>query len=270
MIAPRVTDSRPFAAVLISLIGLCWLALLLWGTSPHRRFLSHDVLDELGGRITFEYLGIALIFVVAWVLMTAAMMLPTALPLLLLFQRFVSTRGDRWAVTGAVIAGYLATWGTFGIAAHLGDLVVHTAVAQSHWLEDRSWLLATVTLAIAGAYQFSPLKYFCLEKCRSPFSFVVEHWHGRTPKRDALRLGFDHGVYCVGCCWSLMLLMFAVGIGNIAWMLALGIVMAAEKNLAWGHRLSTPLGVVLLGAALGLLAGNLGVSPACAHDGGGC
>jgi predicted metal-binding membrane protein len=103
-----------------------------------------------------------------------------------------------------------------------------------------------VTLLVAGAYQFSPLKYHCLEKCRSPLSFALEHWRGRRERLHALWLGVHHGLFCIGCCWSLMLLMFAVGVGNLGWMLALSAVMAAEKNLPWGRRLSAPLGVALL------------------------
>jgi predicted metal-binding membrane protein len=98
----------------------------------------------------------------------------------------------------------------------------------------------------------------------------VEHWSGRKPKLDALRLGVHHGLFCVGCCWSLMLIMFAVGVGNLGWMLGLGTVMAIEKNLPWGRKLSTPLGVLLLSIGVGLLAANLSVGVACAHVGGAC
>jgi predicted metal-binding membrane protein len=271
MIAPRITDNRPFGALLIALVILCWLTLFLWGTSPYRRFLSHDSIGDLGGRISLEYTGIAIIFVAAWLLMTVAMMLPTALPLVLLFQRFVATRPNRWTLTAAVIVGYLAVWVLFGIAVHVGDLGIHTLVSRSHWLEDRSWALGATILAAAGVYQFTPLKYLCLEKCRSPFSFIVGHWRGRNPRLDALRLGVHHGIFCVGCCWSLMLLMFAVGVGNVAWMLALGAVMGVEKNMPWGRRISTPLGLLLLSVALGLVLGHVGVTTVCAHDAtGGC
>ncbi|HLF78019.1 MAG TPA: DUF2182 domain-containing protein [Dehalococcoidia bacterium] len=270
MIAPRITDNRLFAGLLMALVGLCWLTLFLWGASPYRRFLSHDAIGDLGGRISLEYTGLALIFVAAWVLVTVAMMLPTALPLLLLFQRFVAARQDGWVLTAALIVGYLAIWVLFGVAVHLGDLGIHTVVSRSHWVEDHPWVLGATTIAAAGAYQFTPLKYFCLEKCRSPFSFIVGHWHGRTPMMDALRLGLHHGVFCVGCCWSLMLLMFAVGVGNVAWMLGLGAVMAVEKNMPWGRRISTPLGVLLIAIGVGLALAGLSLGTACAHDGGSC
>lgn len=206
----------------------------------------------------------------ASVLMTTAMMLPTALPLLLLFHRFVFKRRDAASVTALVIVGYLAAWALFGALAQVGDLGLHTAISQSHWLEERTWAIGAITLIVAGGYQFTRLKHLCLEKCRSPWSFIVEHWHGRAPRLDALRLGVSHGIFCVGCCWSLMLLMFAVGAGSFGWMLLLGSIMAVEKNLSWGRRLSTPLGVVLLAVGVGIMVANVGLGTACAHDAGAC
>jgi len=103
---------------------------------------------------------------------------------------------------------------------------------------------------MAGLYQFAPLKYHCLQKCRSPLSFIMGHWGGRRERAQAFRLGAHHGLFCVGCCWSLMLVMFAVGLGNLGWMLALAVVMGVEKNMPWGKKFSVPLGVILLGWGL--------------------
>jgi predicted metal-binding membrane protein len=270
MIVPRVHDHRPLATVLISLSLLCWVVLVAWGQSPYSRFLSHGSLADLGGNVGPEYLVFASAFIAAWVLMTIAMMLPTTLPLVLLFGGFTARRPDRPVLTPLLIAGYCLVWVVFGTLAHLGDLAVHTAVARSPWLEDHAWLLTAGAFLAAGIYQFSPLKSFCLKQCRSPYQFIVGHWHGLTPRLDALRLGAHHGLFCVGCCWALMLLMFAVGVGNLAWMLGLGAIMAVEKNTAWGRRLSSPLGVLLLAAAAVLILGNAGLGSACAHDGGTC
>jgi predicted metal-binding membrane protein len=101
-------------------------------------------------------------------------------------------------------------------------------------------------------YQFSALKYRCLDKCRAPLGFLVEHWRGARDAWQALSLGGKHGAFCVGCCWAMMLLMFVVDTADIGWMLALGAVMAAEKNLlaGAGGRLAAPVGAVLLLAAL--------------------
>ena len=135
----------------------------------------------------------------------------------------------------------------FGVAAHAADCFVHEIVERSSWLEARAWLIGAATLILAGAFQFSRLKYRCLEKCRAPLSFVTEYWRGRNERRNAFSLCIHHGIFCVGCCWALMLLMFGVGVGNVAWMLGLGAVMAAEKNFSWGPSLSAPIGVALLG-----------------------
>lgn len=263
MIAPRIEDRRPFTIVLVALIALAWAVLVVWGQSPYSRFLSHEALGELDGARGLAYVGVASVFVAAWTLMTVAMMLPTSLPLLLLFQRFVSRRSDSVRLVALLVGGYLSVWVVFGAAAHLADLGLHAAVQQSRVLEERSWILGAAPLILAGVYQFTPLKYFCLDKCRSPYAFILSHWHGRNQKLEAFLLGVHHGIFCVGCCWSLMLMMFGVGVGNLGWMLAIGAVMAVEKNMPWGRRLSAPLGVVLLAAGMTLVVTH-SASVACA------
>jgi predicted metal-binding membrane protein len=107
-------------------------------------------------------------------------------------------------------------------------------------------LLGSAICVIAGAFQFSSIKYACLDRCRSPFSFVAEHWSGRHAHVDSLLLGLHHGLFCVGCCWALMLLMLLPGAGNLGWMLALAAVMAVEKNLSWGRTVVKPIGATLI------------------------
>jgi predicted metal-binding membrane protein len=153
------------------------------------------------------------------------------------------------------------------VAAHLLDAAVQHAARQSDWLLFNGWIAAALVLAGAGLFQFSRLKYRCLDKCRTPFSFLSRHWRGPTPRRSSLRLGLHHGLFCVGCCWAIMLLMFVVGTGSVGWMLALGAVMALEKNTPWGRHLSYPLGGVLLAAAGVVTAANLLVLQVCGRDG---
>jgi len=118
-------------------------------------------------------------------------------------------------------------------------------------------MAGVAVLASAGAFQFSALKYRCLDECRTPFAFVASRWHGRAPVREAFRIGIDHGVFCVGCCWALMLCMFVVGTGSLGWMLALAALMAAEKNVPGGAMLRLPIGIGLIGAATVVLVAHV-------------
>ncbi len=199
-------------------------------------------------------------------MMTTAMMLPTTLPLIALFHRVTAQRHDRLRLVILLVAGYLGVWSLFGVFVHLADFAFHVVVAQIAWLESNHRAIGAATLAVAGVYQFTPLKYKCLDKCRSPMSFIVEHWRGSSEGRQALLLGVHHGIFCIGCCWALMLLMFAVGTGSVAWMLVLGGIMAVEKNATWGRRLSMPLGVFLIGLSIMLgLGPELGGVPVHSH-----
>jgi predicted metal-binding membrane protein len=248
----HVHDRRLVLALLALLSALAWLVLWGWGQSPYGRFLSHEVLGH-DAPVDGGWLLLPLVYVAGWLVMTVAMMLPTSLPLIGLFHSLTRRRPDQAALVSLLIAGYLATWLLVGIVIHAGDWGLHSLVERTAWLHKHSWLFGVTILALAGIYQYTPLKHHCLDKCRSPLSFVAEHWRGRGERVQAWWLGVHHGLFCVGCCWALMLLMFAVGVGSLGWMLALGVVMAIEKNLPWGRRLSAPLGAALLVWAAGLL-----------------
>lgn len=201
-------------------------------------------------------LRFSLIFVGGWTLMTIAMMLPASFPLLVMFHSMVRGRVTAPWLVAAVILGYLAVWLAVGAVLQLFIWLLHTGADRVVWHPVAPHIFSAVVLCIAGLYQFSPLKYACLEKCRSPLLFLVSHWRGNAATLQALHLGAAHGLFCVGCCWSLMLLMFLVGAGSLGVMLILGALMAMEKNFRWGQRLSAPLGFLLLAAAgVTILAG---------------
>jgi predicted metal-binding membrane protein len=250
------SDGRLFTLILLATIAVAWVALITWGASPYGALLRHDAIGHTRLHLDVEYARTALLFVAGWTLMTVAMMLPTSLPLILLFRTITQRRTNRGELTALLIFGYLVMWTAFGVLAHFGDFWLHRFVESDGWLHANTWLLGAGPLLVAGVYQFTPLKYICLDKCRSPYSFIVEHWQGGNERLQALGLGLHHGLFCIGCCWSLMLLMFAVGTGSLVWMLALAIVMGTEKNMPWGRRLSTPMGVVLLTAGLTVFAMN--------------
>jgi predicted metal-binding membrane protein len=219
---PTVQSRSVLAGLLTMLTALAWWSLWMGdsvGLAHHAIHAGH---------------ASAAVFIAGWTIMTIAMMLPTSAPLILMFHRMKDGRAGPVAL---LIAGYLAVWIAFGA------VVFVLREALSGLVEGT--IASAAILLIAGLYQFSSWKYACLDKCRSPMGFLMGHWKG-----NAFRLGAEHGALCVGCCWSLMLVMFAVGTGSVAWMLALGIVMAAEKNLPWGRKLSAPLGVVLIAGAI--------------------
>lgn len=262
----RARVGAGFPPLALGLAALSWVSLLAWEASPYGRYLHHGDWSSLGlGAVICAavpggaWLVPGLLYAGGWVVMSTAMMLPTAMPLIRLFDRMIVSRGDRATLHALLIAGYLAAWAGFGIAAHLLDGALHWGLGGLPWLAANPWAPGAAVLALAGAFQFSSLKYHCLDKCRTPLGFMMSHWHGPNPRQEAITLGLAHGAYCVGCCWALMLLMFVVGTGNIGWMFVLGLLMALEKNHPWGHRIAAPLGTSLLCLAAFISARGLGI-----------
>ena len=179
--------------------------------------------------------------VLMWWLMMFAMMLPSAAPTILLYGRVRQMRGSDAAIaqTWIFLAGYLAIWLLFAVAAAAGQQMLSGGAMM---LADER--LATGVLIAAGAYQLSPLKSACLRQCRSPAQFLSRHW--RPGAIGALRLGALHGAYCVGCCWLLMTLLFVGGIMNFAWIAALTLIVGVEKLLPGGEWLGRIAGVALI------------------------
>lgn len=256
---------RVFLPVLAGLAALAWLALWAWARSPYGRYLDHGGDWTASGPAAFLCRAIPggdvilplVLYGAAWILMIAAMMLPTTLPLFDIVDRLTARRPDRGRLLMLLGLGYAAVWSAFGVLAHL----LHTALlglfARIPVLAWHGWLVGAAGIALAGAFQFSALKYRCLDECRAPLGFVMRHWHGGSAARRAFMLGAHHGLFCVGCCWALMLLMFAIGMGSLGWMLLLACAMAVEKNLPWGRRISAPLGIALLGGAIAMVIANV-------------
>jgi predicted metal-binding membrane protein len=244
--APR-RDRAILTGLLLALAGAAWLALWLWEGSPYGHYLHHGA-DA--GPLPLE----AALFAVGWVLMIVAMMLPSSIPLVMTFGALVGRRRDPGRLVALLLAGYLVVWGGFGLAAWVLDRGVHAAVEALPWLAEHPQLIISTTLLAAGLWQFSPLRDRCLEECRSPLGFVINRWRGTSERREALAMGIAHGAFCVGCCWSLMLVMFGVGLGSLSAMLVLGGLTAIEKNLPSGRRLTRPLGGLLILAAVYAIA----------------
>jgi predicted metal-binding membrane protein len=218
-------------------IALAWAVALAAQASGAAEALHHDGLLE-GGLPHWAALGL---FLASWQLMTAAMMLPSSMPLIRLFW---ATSGRREALA-AFLGGYALVWSVFGLVAFAGDAMLHRVVHALPALEQRPWLIAGGVLVTAGAFQFTKLKDACLEECRHPAMFLMRGYRQGTGA--AFRLGREHGVFCLGCCWALMLVMFAAGFANLLWMALLAAVTAYEKVGLHGRALTPALGAALLG-----------------------
>ena len=227
----------------LAAIAAAWAAAITAELSGAASALHHDELIEGG-----QSLGPALVaFLLAWQVMIAAMMLPSSLPLMGMFAT-ASARAPRpGRAMAAFLGAYALVWSLFGAAAFAGDAGVHALVNAWPWLEAHDWLIAPAVLALAGAFQFSPLKDACLRKCRHPASFMVRHY--RRGPGGGFALGLRHGAYCLGCCWALMLVMFAVGVASLVWMALLTALMVYEKTRPTGHKAVPVTGVTLLAAA---------------------
>lgn len=226
-------------------IGLAWAVALVTEATGSASSLHHDQLIE-GGAVP-RWAALAL-FLGSWQLMTAAMMLPSSLPLVRLFW---AASGRRQALA-AFLGGYAVVWSIFGLLAFAGDGVLHVLVRALPILEERPWLIAGSVLVTAGAFQFTRLKDACLDECRHPAFFLTRNYRQGTGA--AYRLGRDHGIFCLGCCWALMLVMFAAGFANLAWMAVLAAVTAYEKIGRHGRALTPVLGVMLAGWGAVVLA----------------
>ncbi len=195
-----------------------------------------------------QLMGLSL-FLISWLMMTMAMMLPTMIPLLLMFYRITVDKPLQTLLMVSVTGGYLSVWCLFGVIIFYGSLVIKY-IFSNIFHGQQAWLLSASLLFIAGIFQFSSLKYQCLRKCRSTYGFIVTHWRGGNTLWQSFRLGTAHGLFCIGCCWALMLLMFIVSAYHLVWMLALALVMAIEKNVSWGSKITKPLGILLVFVAM--------------------
>jgi predicted metal-binding membrane protein len=185
-----------------------------------------------------------------WAVMMTAMMVPSAAPLILLYAGALRANGNAHIArqTYALAAGYVLVWALFSVAATALQRMLANALVLTPMMEPAAAATTAVLLAIAGLYQLTPLKRACLRICRSPLSYLLQHWHPGTS--GAFQLGMRHGTYCLGCCWALMLLLFAGGVMNLVVIVVLTLWVLAERFVPFGELASRAGGVVLLAAAL--------------------
>lgn len=234
------------AGCVVVIVGLGWLFVALLTVTPGSSWLA--AMQALcrtvpEGAWNFSATAIA---VAMWSAMTLAMMLPSAAPMILTYAEIAETaarKGERIVSPLMIAAGYASVWLLFSIAASAIQIVLTRAALLDPDPTSTGRFLAALILIGVGLYQFSGLKHACLARCQHPFPFFFSNW--ATTRRGVFRLGIWQGLYCLGCCWAMMLAMFAVGVMNVAWMAALAVVMTIEK-LQTGRRFAHAVGVALI------------------------
>lgn len=237
-LAPAFAAARPrlaLIALLLALAGAAW-----WSTADRMRGMDQGPGTDLG---TLGW------FIGVWIVMMAAMMLPSVAPTVALYSRM--TRRREPVAPLVFTSGYLLTWAAAGVLAFaISDLGGAVGGGLS-WDRGGRWLAGGV-LVVAAVYEVTPLKDVCLGKCRSPLGFLLGAWRRGLP--GALRMGVTHGAWCVGCCWALMAVLFALGVMSIAWMAFVAALIAAEKLLPWRRPVTYGTAAVLLVLGVALLA----------------
>jgi predicted metal-binding membrane protein len=234
------SDSLPrqrnlILGLLIVLAAAAW-AVLVW------QAISTDM------RMAGATMGLAApLFLAVWVIMMVAMMFPTAAPMILTFHQVQAGKqrqGASFVATWIFVGGYMVVWTIGGIVAY-GAAVASEAYAEKVGLSAvTAARIGGAILILAGLYQLSPLKNVCLAKCRTPLTFIMTSW--REGVAGAIRMGVEHGLYCLGCCWLLFVILFPLGIMNVAAMAAVTLLIFAEKTLPWGRRAASVAAAILV------------------------
>jgi predicted metal-binding membrane protein len=240
------------AGCVIIIAGLGWFYLALLIAAPASSWFATmqafcRTLPE--GAWSFSA---AAVTVSMWGAMTLAMMLPSASPMILTYAEIAETaarKGERIVSPLLIAAGYASVWLVFSVLATVMQIVLTRAALLNTGTASASGILAGAIFIGAGVYQFSALKHACLTHCQNPFPFFFTNW--ATTSGGVFRLGVKQGLYCLGCCWAMMLVMFAVGVMNVAWMAGLTAMMTIEKLLT-GRRFAHGVGVVLIVVGTGI------------------
>ena len=241
--------------LLLTLAAAAWAALIWQGASAGMDMAMSS--PTIGLR--------APLFLAIWVVMMVAMMFPTAAPMILTFHKVQAgkrQRGEVFVSTWIFVAAYLLVWALSGVAAYAGALATEAFAARAGLTPATSARIGGAVLVAAGLYQLTPFKDLCLSKCRTPITFIMTSWQDGAA--GALRMGLLHGAYCLGCCWLLFVILFPLGIMNIAAMAAVTLIVFAEKTLAWGRAAAraTAAALVAYGAVVVMAPQALPTFPA--------
>ncbi len=235
---PLARERNIIVAALVILAAAAW-AVLIWQAGAVE-------MTSMGPTMGMT----AALFLALWVVMMVAMMFPTAAPMIVLFGRVQAqrrSRGDAFIATSVFVGAYLFVWSASGIVAFLAAIAAERVAGELGLSTETAARIGGALLVVAGLYQLTPLKRACLTHCRSPLSFVMTSWRPGTA--GALRMGIEHGVYCLGCCWLLFVILFPLGMMNVAAMAVITLFIFAEKTFPFGRR------VMQAGAAILILYG---------------
>lgn len=193
---------------------------------------------------------------VMWVVMMIGMMTPSVAPMILVYARIGrQTAGGPFAASVWFALGYLLSWTVFSLAATSAQWALERAALLTPMMESASNLLGAIVLIIAGLYQWTPLKYACLSYCQTPLGFILRYGF-RREATGALALGLRHGLYCVGCCWAVMALLFVAGVMNLFWIAALSALVLLEKVVPLGRLVPRVVGIAFMAGGALLLTLN--------------
>jgi predicted metal-binding membrane protein len=191
-----------------------------------------------------------------WVVMMVGMMTPSVAPMILIYARVgrqAATQGKPFAASGWFAGGYLLAWTAFSLIATAAQWALERAALLTPMMVSASNILGAIVLILAGLYQWTPLKEACLSYCRSPLVFIQSQGGFRRGPGGALALGFRHGIYCIGCCWALMALLFVGGVMNLLWIAVLAIFVLVEKVVPFGSVVARVAGLAFIAAGAWLL-----------------
>jgi len=250
-------DRILIASCILLVTALAWAYLVHLDYQMSSSVLSGTMMAKMGTMIDMPWRATDFLFTfLMWAVMMVGMMTATATPVLLLFSGMHARPGERGAPFAVLLfaLGYIAVWLGFSASAALAQWALHQGALLSSGMAASSPRLAGAILIAAGAYQLTPAKGACLRQCQSPLGFLLSNW--RDGARGALQMGLRHGMYCLGCCWALMCVLFAVGVMNLAWVAALTAFILVEKFGRTGARVSRVGGLVMIAFGVRVVASS--------------
>lgn len=257
-------DKVIVASALVTLAALAW-AYTLWlidtmsmgGMEMPGMRMHANPLEAIMSPMSQAWSATEFVLAFAmWAVMMVGMMTPSAAPMILIYARVgrqAERQGKPLAATGFFASGYLLSWIAFSIIATTGQWLLERASLLTPTIESASSVMGGAVLISAGLYQWTPAKAACLKHCQAPLFFIQRHGGFRRDAPGSIRIGFLHGLYCIGCCWALMALLFVGGVMNVTWIAAIAIFVLAEKVIPAGLVFTRVAGVTLIAAGLWMI-----------------